>query len=130
VGISVRFVVRFDSGAVEACTPNGVLLAITPDAVRRPVATAALTLLLALSHKLLIKDRLTRTGRWAEKLAHMGQGLTGRALGVVGMGNVGREVFRLAAPLGIRHLGHDPYVSSAAAEAGGIPWCALGGRLP
>ncbi|MBI1916742.1 MAG: dehydrogenase [Planctomycetes bacterium] len=125
LAIIARFGVGFDSVDVEACTRNGVLLTITPDAVRRPVAAAALTLLLALSHKLLIKDRLTRAGRWAEKLAHMGQGLTGRALGVVGLGNVGREVFRLAAPLGMRHLGHDPYVSPPDAEAEGIHWLPL-----
>ena len=51
-----------------------MVLTITPDGVRRPVAAAVLTFLLALSHKLLIKDRLTRAGRWAEKLDHMGHG--------------------------------------------------------
>ena len=38
-------------------------LTITPDGVRRPVAASAMALLLALAHKLLIKDRLTRSGR-------------------------------------------------------------------
>jgi phosphoglycerate dehydrogenase-like enzyme len=123
--IIARFGVGYDSIDLDACTRNGVLLTITPDAVRRPVATAALTFLLALSHKLLLKDRLTRAGRWAEKLAFMGQGLTGRALGVLGLGNVGRELSRLAAPLGMRHLGHDPYVSAADAAAAGIKWVSL-----
>src|SRR5262245_14273809 len=129
LAIIARFGVGYDSVDVEACTRNGILLTITPDAVRRPVAAAALTLLLALSHKLLIKDRLTRTGRWAEKLAYMGQGLTGRALGVLGLGNVGREVFRLAAPLGMRHLGHDPYITAADAAAEGITWLPLDNLL-
>ena len=40
----------------------------------------------------------------------MGQGLTGRTLGVVGLGNTGREVLRLAAPFGLRHIGCDPHV--------------------
>ena len=48
-------------------------------------------------HKLLIKDRLTRAGRWADKLDHMGDRLTGRTLGMIGLGNIGRERLGLAA---------------------------------
>jgi phosphoglycerate dehydrogenase-like enzyme len=108
-----RFGVGYDNVDVEACTRGDVLLTITPDGVRRPVASAALTLLLALSHKLLIKDRLTRRGRWSEKLDHMGMGLSRRVLGVIGLGNIGREIFRLAQPLQMQHLAHDPLVPSA-----------------
>jgi phosphoglycerate dehydrogenase-like enzyme len=110
LAVVARFGVGYDSVDVPACTEADVALTITPDGVRRPVAVSALTLLLACAHKLLIKDRLTRAGRWAEKLVHMGTGLTGRTLGVIGLGNTGREVFRLAAPLDMHHLGHDPFV--------------------
>jgi D-3-phosphoglycerate dehydrogenase len=89
------------------------MLTITPDGVRRPVAASVLCLLLALSHRLLIKDRLTRQGRWSEKLNHMGLGLTGRTLGLIGVGNIGREVFRLARPLQMRHIAADPHVRAA-----------------
>jgi len=119
LAIVARFGVGYDNVDVESCTQGGVLLTITPDGVRRPVAVSAITLLLALSHKLLIKDRLTRAGRWAEKLDHMGQGVTGRLLGIIGLGNIGREVCLLARPLGLKCLATDPHVSSsAAAEAG------------
>lgn len=122
LSLIARFGVGYDNVDVAACTRNHVLLSITPDAVRRPVATSALALLLALSHKLLLKDRLTREGRWAEKLDHMGAGLTGRTLGVIGLGNVGRELFRLAAPLELRHVGFDPYVTPDGAAAIGVEW--------
>lgn len=115
-----RFGVGYDTIDVAACTRQGVLLTITPDGVRRPVAVSALTLLLALSHRLRIKDRLTRAGRWHERLDHMGQGLTGRTLGVIGLGNIGREVFTIAQPLGMRHLAHDPYAVPADAAVLGI----------
>lgn len=115
-----RFGVGYDSVDVEACTRQGVLLTITPDGVRRPVAAAALTLLLALAHKLLLKDRLTRAGRWAERFDHMGMGLTGRTLGVIGWGNIGREVFVLARPLQMRHRAYDPYANPADAAAQGV----------
>ena len=108
--IVARFGVGYDSVDVDACTDKGVLLTNTPDGVRRPVAVAAMTLLLALSYRLLTKDKITREGRWSDRLNHLGQGLTGRTLGVVGLGNTGREVLRLAAPFGLRHIGCDPYV--------------------
>jgi phosphoglycerate dehydrogenase-like enzyme len=120
LAVVARFGVGYDNVDVDACTRAGVLLTITPDGVRRPVAAAVLTLVLALAHQLLIKDRLTRSGRWAEKLAHLGVGLTGRTLGVVGLGNIGREVFTLARPLGMRFLAHDPYARPADAEALGV----------
>jgi phosphoglycerate dehydrogenase-like enzyme len=114
-----RHGVGYDSVDVEACTDNGVVLTIQPDGVRRPVAVAALTFIFALSQKLLIKDRLTRTGRWAEKVDHMGMGLVGRTLGLVGAGNIGREIMRLARPFGLRVLAADPFVAPAVVEAEG-----------
>jgi len=110
-----RFGVGYDSVDVAACTRRGIALTITPDGVRRPVAASAMAYVLALSHKMLIKDRLTRTGRWHEKISHMGMGLTGRVLGLVGLGNIGREVCRLAAPFDLRILAADPYVTRDAA---------------
>lgn len=114
-----RFGVGYDNDDVPACSRAGVLLTITPEGVRRPVAVAALTFLLALSHKLLINDRLTRAGRWSERLAHTGQGVTGRTLGVIGLGNIGREPATPARPLGLEVVGFDPWVAPGdAARAG------------
>ncbi|MCH7987776.1 MAG: hydroxyacid dehydrogenase [Planctomycetes bacterium] len=111
--VIARFGVGYDTIDVEACTQAGVMLTITPDGIRQPVAASVMTFMLALSHKLFLKDKLTRAGRWNEKLDHMGMGLTGRTLGVIGYGNIGREVFRLARPFGMHHLAYDPYVNEA-----------------
>ena len=105
-----RFGVGYDMIDVPALTEAGVALCITRDAVRRPVAVAILTFLLALSTKLMVKDRLTREGRWDEKTGYHGIGLTGKTLGVIGVGNIGHEVFKLAKPLDMRHIGCDPYI--------------------
>ncbi len=114
-----RFGVGYDNVDVAACTRNNVLLTITPNGVRRPVAVSALALMLALSHRLIAKDRLTREGRWKEKLDYMGVGLTGRTLGLIGLGNIGREILRLAAPLEMRHVASDPFISSDEAQLAG-----------
>jgi D-3-phosphoglycerate dehydrogenase len=120
LALVARFGVGFDNVDVAACTRNDVLLTITPSGVRRPVAVAALALLLALAHRLLAKDRLTRTGGWQQKLDYMGIGLTGRTLGLIGLGNIGREIARIAVPLDMRHVAFDPFVSAEAAHALGV----------
>jgi D-3-phosphoglycerate dehydrogenase len=116
LAVVARFGVGYDNVDVDACTRHGVMLTITPDGVRRPVAVAVMTFLLALSHKLLIKDRLTRAGRWAEKLDHMGMGVTGRTLGIVGLGNIGREVLHLAKPFDLRSMAFDPHIPAYSAR--------------
>jgi len=115
-----RFGVGYDNVDTAACTRHGVMLTITPDGVRRPVAASAMAFLLALSHRLLTKDRLTREGRWDEKLHHMGVGLTGRTLGIIGLGNIGREIVTLARPFGLNFLAFDPFVSSEFAQECGV----------
>jgi D-3-phosphoglycerate dehydrogenase len=111
--IIARYGVGYDTIDVEACTRSGVALTITPDGIRRPMSTAILTFLLALSGRLLQKDHLTRTGGWARKIDYMGTGLTGRTLGLIGVGNIGRDVCKLVAPHDMRIIAFDPYASTA-----------------
>ncbi len=117
-----RFGVGYDNVDIPTCNENGIALVITPDGVRRPVAVTVITFILALSQKLLIKDRLCRQGPdgWAKRVDHMGEGLIGKALGQLGMGNIGAEVFRLAKPFGLELIAHDPYVSESTARELGV----------
>lgn len=115
-----RFGVGYDTVDVPACTDNGVLLCIAPDGVRRPVATSVITYVLMLAQRVMIKDRLTREGRWHERLNHFGTGLSGRVLGSIGVGNIGSEVFRLAAPFGMKHIACDPYVTQESVRPLGV----------
>ena len=102
--------VGFDHIATNACTSAGVLVCSTPDAVARPVASAIMAMMLAFSHRLIPRDTATRTGRWSERWNQVGRALTGRTLGVVGLGNIGLELLRLADPWNMRHLGTTPRV--------------------
>lgn len=120
LSIVSRFGVGYDSVDLDACTENGVVVSITPDASRRPVSTVALMLLLATGHKLLIKDRLTRTDRWDLRGRHMGVGVTGRTLGIIGLGNIGRDFARLVAPLEMKIIATDPYVDPSVAAGLGV----------
>jgi phosphoglycerate dehydrogenase-like enzyme len=104
-----RHGVGYDSVDVAAMSAAGVLVCNTPNAVPRPVATMALTFVLALAQRLFAKDRMTREGRWNDRVEHMGMGLTGRTLGVVGAGRIGKELLRMAKVFDLKLLAADPY---------------------
>ena len=115
LAVVARFGVGYDTVDVEACTKAGIALVITPDGVRRPVAVSIITLMLALTGKLMVKDRLTREAAagFAKRSDHMGVGLVGRTLGSLGIGNIGAELFRLAKPFDMKFIAHDPFADPA-----------------
>ncbi len=112
VRVIARHGVGYDSVDVAAMTAAGVLVTNTPAAMPRPVATIALTFILALAGRLFLKDRLTRSGRWNERMDSMGMGLSGRTLGVIGAGGIGRELLRMAAAFDLQLLAADPFANS------------------
>ena len=116
--LAARFGVGYDTVDVGACTDSGVALTITPDGVRRPMASSFAAFILALGHKLMWKDRITRDGRWDERYTQTGVGLRDRVLGLVGLGNIGRDLVELMRPFEMRTIACDPYVD--AEEAAGL----------
>lgn len=127
LAVVARFGVGYDTVDVKACTDAGIALVITPDGVRRPVAVSVITLMLALTGKLMIKDTLTRQGPegFAKRSDHMGVGLVGRTLGSLGIGNIGAEVFRMAKPFDMKFIAHDPFADPKVAAELGIELVSL-----
>ncbi len=123
--IVARFGVGYDNVDVVACTSAGIAVTITPDSVRRPVAVATVALILAMMHNIVVKDSLTRRGLWQEKLQYMGAGVTGKTLGIIGLGNIGQEVVRVSRSLGFEYLAHDPYPSSRRDPSLDVPYVEL-----
>jgi len=109
--VIARLGVGVDNIDVPACTERGVIVTITPDSVRRPVAAGTMAFILSLAHRLPEMDRHMREGGY-DRFAHVGRGLRGSVLGIVGIGNVGRELVELARPFGFRIVAADPYASS------------------
>lgn len=117
-----RMGVGYDTIDTDACTARDVALTITPDAVRRPMATTQVCLILALTHNLIAKDRIARTGTlgWPARLDWHGMGLVGRTIGSVGVGNIGAEMFRLLKAFDVRMVACDPYADPALLAALGV----------
>src|SRR5580704_1256303 len=87
LALVARWGVGYDMIDVPALTAAGVALAITPNAVKRPVAEAILTLIFALSKNLPALDRSVRAGKWRGNLPRLGVGVVGKVLGSIGCGN-------------------------------------------
>jgi len=108
-----RFGVGYDTVDVAACTRHDVLAMITAGAVDRPVAEATIGWMIALSHHMLAKDRLVRSGRWDDRTHYMGSELRDRTLGVIGLGGIGRELVKLLQSFCMRQpIAFDPFVPS------------------
>lgn len=121
LAVVARWGVGYDMIDVPAMTQAGVALCITPSGVRRPVAEAILTFIFALLKNLMPLDRMTREGRWRSGMNGLGRDIPGLVLGSIGCGNIGREMFRLAGPLGFaRLIACDPMVTQAQADDLGV----------
>ena len=105
-----RFGVGYDSVDLEVLKKNKIILTNTPNAVKRPVAVASLTMILSLSSKLIIKDNLLREGLWNERTNHMGVGLKNKTLGLIGFGGIGREFVKISKNLFKKVICYDPFV--------------------
>jgi phosphoglycerate dehydrogenase-like enzyme len=120
LALVARWGVGYDMIDVDALTESDIALAITPAAVRRPVAEAIFTFIFALTTNLRLQDRLVREGRWRGDLPKLGRNIKGRVLGSLGCGNIAREMFRMAGSLGFgRMIASDPFVTREQAAAVG-----------
>jgi phosphoglycerate dehydrogenase-like enzyme len=128
LSLVARFGAGYDAVDVAACTRHGVALVTTPEGPTRSMAVAILSLVFALAERLQVKTRLARMGPagWEQKPSYIGRGeyfgigLEGRVLGSIGLGRIGQELFRIAAPLGMTFLASDPYVDPTRALALGV----------
>ncbi len=121
LALIARTGVGYDMIDLEAATEADVMVTITPEATRGPVASATLALMLGLCHRVTIKDAIVRNHTWDTRFDHMGCEIRGRVAGLIGMGMIGREVVRLLAPFkpsGI--LVTDPAVSAEEAARLGV----------
>ena len=116
-----RFGVGYDGVDVGACTENDVLAMITSGAVDRPVAEATIGWMLALTHHMLVKDRLVRTGRWDDRNGYMGCELRDRTLGVIGLGGIGQNLVSLLQGFGMQQpIAFDPLATAEVFDKLGV----------
>ncbi len=85
----------YDNFDVESCTKRGIWFTIVPDLLTEPTAELAVGLMIGIGRKILPGDAFVRSGRFRGWRPHFySTGLTGRKVGILGMGAVGQAVAR------------------------------------
>ncbi len=110
--------VGVDNIDLPAAAARGVIVVNSPQATTLAVAEHALGLMLALARSIPRADAAMKAGQWIKKELE-GIELSGKTLGIMGVGNIGAAVARRAAALGMVVIGYDPLLPGAAIQQRG-----------
>ena len=91
---------------------KGIAVLNTPKASSISVAELTIAHLMSLGRFLPMSNITMRNKQWPKKEFSAGIEVTGKTLGIIGLGNIGREVAKRALGLSMNVVAHDPYVTS------------------
>lgn len=102
----------YDTIDVDACTRRGVAVLNQAGGNAMSVAEQAIGLMIGVSRRLCEQDRRLRDGQRFAREDVMGYDISGRTLGLVGLGHIGTTVAKLARAFNMTVLASDPYLGS------------------
>jgi len=108
-----------DNIDVTAATQRGVIVMNTPSANSVATAEQTMALMLATTRHTAAAHQTLAEGRW-ERSKYAGTELSGKTLGVVGFGRIGRLVAARARAFEMEIVAFDPYVSEEVAQDAGV----------
>ncbi|MDD4102658.1 MAG: NAD(P)-dependent oxidoreductase, partial [Kiritimatiellae bacterium] len=109
--VVIRAGAGYDNIDIKHARKRGVDVMNTPGANANGVAEEVIAMMLADARHVVKADATTRAGGW-EKKNYMGREITGKTVGIVGLGNIGRLVAKRLRGFECRVLGYDPLVNS------------------
>ena len=107
--VVIRAGVGVDNIDIAACSQKGIVVMNAPAGNSISTAEQAIALMFALARKIPQAHASMKEKKW-EKSKFQGSQLTGKTLGVVGLGRIGKEVLKRAKGLQMKVLGFDPYI--------------------
>ncbi|MGH9456784.1 MAG: phosphoglycerate dehydrogenase [Thermoanaerobaculia bacterium] len=116
--VAARAGVGLDNVDVDAATARGILVINAPTANILSATEHTMALMLALCRNVPQADASMHKGEWTRS-RFMGIELSGKTLGIIGLGRIGSRVAARAQAFGMRILAHDPYIAPAAAQRAG-----------
>jgi len=121
----VKSSIGIETVDVEAATELGILCCNSPTPENYlGVAEATVGLMVALFKRLKFNEAFMRQGNWKEP-QNRGTLMTGKTVGIIGVGRIGRNVAKRLGPWDIRLLGYDPYVSQETVTPLGVKMVSL-----
>jgi D-3-phosphoglycerate dehydrogenase / 2-oxoglutarate reductase len=112
---AVKWGIGVDNVDFAACKDLSIPVTNTPQMFGTEVADVATAYVVALARELFVLDRGVRAGGWPKPA---GISLTGRRVGVVGLGDIGRNTCQRLMALGMQVVSYDPGVQGDAGIAG------------
>ena len=113
--VAGRAGVGMDNIDIDAATLHGILVMNTPEANTLAAVELTLALMLALCRKLPLAIASVKKGDWTRNL-FLGTQLSGKTLGIVGLGRIGSRVASRSQAFGMTVIAYDPYISEEVAE--------------
>ena len=104
--IIARVGVGLDNIDVDAAKAKGIRVINAVEGAMNAVAELVLGLMLSMAREIPRADREIRNGKWLKKEL-MGSELSGKYLGIVGLGNIGKRLAKLARGLNMNIIGFD-----------------------
>jgi D-3-phosphoglycerate dehydrogenase len=117
--IIARYGIGVDTIDLDAATAAGIIVTNNPTYCIEEVAEHTMALLLSAARKIAFYDRQVRSGRWEVPPGKPLFRVAGRTLGLVGFGNIARQVALRAASFGMRVIYADPYINEGQFAAPG-----------
>lgn len=108
--------VGLDNIDVEYAQSKGIEILNTPGASSISVAELAIAHMFAIARFLNLSNIEMRQGKWPKKEYSKGFELTGKTLGIIGLGNIGKEVAKRAVGLQMKVIAFDPFVTSTSLD--------------
>ena len=109
--VIARYGIGVDTIDLDAATAAGIIVTNNPTYCIEEVAEHTMALLLSAARKIAFYDRQVRAGKWEVPPGKPIQRLAGSTLGLVGFGNIARQVAIRAAAFGMKVLYTDPFVT-------------------
>lgn len=102
------FSVGYDKVDVAHARAKGIKVSNTPDVLTDDVADLAVGLLYATVRNIAANDRMVRSGRWARgETVHLSRSVTGRRIGILGLGRIGQAIARRVEPVASEIIYHN-----------------------
>lgn len=118
--------VGVDNIDLKAAKKRNVYVTNVPNANKHAVADFAFGLILALARQIPQANDLTKKGQWPRIF---GSDVHGKTLGIIGLGNIGKEVAFRAKGFGMDILAYDPYPDKKFAVENGVKFATIEGLL-
>ena len=117
--VIVRAGAGYNTIDIKHAREKGIDVMNTPGANSNAVAEEVVALLLADARHVVAADISCRAGKW-EKSSFMGRELTGKTVGIVGLGHIGQLVAHRLSGFDVKLLGYDPFVTAEKAAEMGV----------